>query len=101
MAGPLPDLPAAVEVAAYRVAVEALTNVSRHAGVGSARLELAVAGSRLRVLVADDGRSPGPWEPGVGMASMRERVERIGGTLTVTAGERGGLVVAELPLEVP
>ncbi|GAA3390657.1 sensor histidine kinase [Cryptosporangium minutisporangium] len=100
VAGSLPDLPAAVEVTAYRVAVEAVTNVARHAGVGEARVEFVPDGRCLRLTVRDDGRSDGPWSPGVGLTSMRERVEQIGGVLTAGAGPDGGVVAAELPLDV-
>ncbi|TQS41053.1 sensor histidine kinase [Cryptosporangium phraense] len=99
-AGPLPELPAAVEVAAYRVAVEALTNVSRHAEAGAARLRLAVDGRLLRLTVTDGGTDRGRWEPGVGLTSMRERVEEIGGTLRAASGPAGGEVTAEIPLDV-
>ena len=96
----LPELSAAVEVAAYRVAVEAVTNVARHAEVDRARVTFALADAgRLLVRVADAGSSAGPWRPGVGLAAMRERVEGVGGTLTVTSGPEGGVVTASLPLD--
>ena len=94
----LPELPAAVEVAAYRVALEAVTNVARHAGVGAAWLEFTVVDGVLRITVADEGESHEPWRPGVGLASMRERVERIGGTLSLHSGPEGATVTADLPL---
>jgi signal transduction histidine kinase len=97
----LPALPAAVEVAAYRVALEAVTNVARHAGVDAARLEFAVSEGLLRITVADDGASREPWRPGVGLASMRDRVEQIGGTLVLISGPDGATVTADLPLEIP
>ncbi|MCC5575175.1 hypothetical protein IMZ11_05910 [Microtetraspora sp. AC03309] len=56
--GELPALPAAVEVAAYRIAVEALANVRGHAGAAHATIRLSVAGARLRLEVTDDGREP-------------------------------------------
>ncbi|HTJ32868.1 MAG TPA: sensor histidine kinase [Dactylosporangium sp.] len=97
----LPELPAAVEVAAYRVAVEAVTNVARHAGVAAAGVDLALLGDRaLRVTVHDDGPATGPWRPGIGLTSMRERVEQIGGSLTVDSGDGGSTVTAEIPLDV-
>ncbi|MET7402520.1 histidine kinase, partial [Dactylosporangium sp. NPDC005572] len=92
-------LPAAVEVAAYRMAVEALTNVARHAGVAEATAGFSVAdGPVLRVTVRDRGRSDEPWTPGVGIASMRERVEQVGGTLRMRAGPDGATVTAEIPI---
>lgn len=98
----LPQLPAAVEVAAYRVAVEAVTNIARHAAVTVATLTLELrAGTHLRVTVADSGRCTEPWTPGVGIQSMHERVEQIGGTLTVHTTPEGATITAELPLAIP
>jgi two-component system NarL family sensor kinase len=103
---PLPALPAAVEVAAYRIAVEALTNVVHHAGARSCTVRLHVS-DRLTVEVVDDGRGPGPQpgaapdgdRAGTGLDSMRERAEEVGGSLQVLPGESGGTVVrAILPL---
>jgi two-component system NarL family sensor kinase len=61
----LPDLPAAVETAAYRIATEALTNAARHSGSDIADLVIDVAGGRLSVSVRDGGRNGRPWTPGV------------------------------------
>ncbi len=98
----VPELAAAVEVAAYRTAVEAVTNVARHAGVQRATLDFEVlSGTTLRISVRDAGRSEQPWRPGVGLESMRERVEQIGGVLTLEGGMTGGTVVADLPLTLP
>jgi signal transduction histidine kinase len=94
----LGELPAASEVVAYRVAVEAVTNVARHAGVDSADVVLRREGGTLAVTVRDPGCSEGPWTPGVGLRSMRERVEQIGGTLDVSAGPDGATVTAVLPI---
>ncbi len=98
----LPELPAAVEVAAYRMAVEAVTNVARHAGVAAATVhfELVNAGL-LRVVVRDSGAGAGDWPEGVGLRSMRERVEEIGGILTVATGGGNSTVTADLPLDLP
>jgi signal transduction histidine kinase len=97
----MPELPAAVEVAAYRVAVEAVTNVARHAGVAAATVAFALDAAVLRVSVSDTGAGPGGWQDGVGVTSMRERVEQIGGTLTISAGPTGCTVTAAIPLDVP
>ena len=94
----LPEMPAAVEVTAYRVIVEALTNVARHATATSAHVELRVDGKTLRLSVQDDGRGGNAWQPGVGMASMRERVEQVGGTLAAAPCDEGGRVDAVIPL---
>ncbi len=94
----LPPLSAATEVAAYRIIIEALTNVVRHAEATRAVVELAVAEDALALSVRDDGRTRGDWTPGVGIASMRERSQQVGGTLTATALADGGLVRARIPL---
>ena len=96
----LPEVPAAVEVAVYRIAAEAMSNAARHACATQVRCRVGVAGHGLFLDVSDDGR--GGVEPrvgGVGLGSMRERAEEIGGTLTVdsTPG-RGTRVHAWLPL---
>ena len=98
----LPPLPAAVEVACYRIVQEALTNVARHAHAGVCHVGIAVAGEAgvLEVEIADDGIGiPGDRVAGVGLSSMRERAEELGGTLVVgPAPERGTRVLARLPL---
>ncbi|MGW4518476.1 sensor histidine kinase [Streptomyces sp. NPDC004393] len=98
----LPPLPAAVEVAAYRVAVEAVTNIARHSDGATASLTLELPDAvSLRVSVADTGRCAEPWTPGVGIQSMHERVEQIGGTLTIHATPQGATITADLPLAIP
>jgi signal transduction histidine kinase len=100
----LPPLSAAVEVAAYRIAQEALTNVARHAGANTCTVYLALDEGVLHVEVRDDGRGiPDPQEDaaraGVGLTSMRERVGELGGSLVVEPLPEGGtLVHARLPL---
>lgn len=98
----LPPLPPVVEVAAYRVAMEALTNAARHADAGIARICFETEGSALVVTVTDDGRGIAPTDrPGTGMRSMRERADELGGTVAVTAPATGGTQVrALLPLAV-
>ena len=98
---PLPALPAAVEVAAFRIVQEALTNVSRHAAARSARVRLRVCEQNLEVCVEDDGVGVVVPRPGgVGLGSMRERAEGIGGTFELAAvpGE-GTRLSARLPLD--
>jgi signal transduction histidine kinase len=92
-----PDLPAAVEVAAYRIVTEALTNVARHSTSASASVRLDPAPDGLHLEVTDRGRS-GAWRAGVGLASMRERATELGGTLEAGPGPAGGRVAALLPL---
>ena len=98
----LPSLPAAVEVACYRIAQEAITNAARHSGASSClvRLCLDEADGTLQLEVSDDGKGVAEdRSAGVGMSSMRERTEELGGTLTVGALPEGGTrVLARLPL---
>lgn len=97
----VPDaLPPAIEVAAYRVVAEALTNAHRHSGGNRLAVRLERLPRSLVVEVSDNGIGiPGDATAGVGLRSMRERAEEIGGSLTVTKRDGGGTVVrAELPL---
>ena len=98
----LPPLPAAVEVACYRIAQEAITNVARHAGARSCRVRLSAQEDALELEVTDDGRGTGEDRGvGVGLASMRERAEELGGTCTIGKNHQGGTcVLARLPLGV-
>jgi signal transduction histidine kinase len=94
----LPELSAAVETAAYRIALEALTNAARHSGSDAATLRIGLADGRLRVAVRDGGHGAHDWTPGVGLASMRERAAEVGGTFRIIPGADGSLVEALLPL---
>jgi signal transduction histidine kinase len=95
----LPLLSAAIEVAAYRIALEAITNISRHARArhGNVRLSLA---KDLCLEIKDDGCGlPDAVRAGVGLMSMRERAEELGGICTIDALPQGGTgVIARLPL---
>ena len=97
----LPPLPAAVEVAAYRIVLEAITNAERHSAARACivRVALDEATAALHVEVADDGRGIGENRgTGVGLSSMRERAAELGGWCTVEAPASGGtLVRAYLP----
>jgi two-component system NarL family sensor kinase len=97
---PLPPLPAAVEVAAYRIAVEAMTNASRHAPGAAVEVSLSVNG-RLELQVADAGAGlPAGFRAGVGLRSMRERAAELGGECVLDPRDPHGTVVrASLPLE--
>jgi signal transduction histidine kinase len=97
---PMPALPAAVEVAAFRIASEAMTNVARHADASRCRVVIAVNGS-FELTVADNGRGTDrSTTRGVGWTSMRERAAELGGSCTISSRPEGGLVVrALLPLE--
>jgi two-component system, NarL family, sensor kinase len=97
----LPPLPAAVEVAAYRIITEAMTNAARHSGAASIKVKLALAdGNGLSIEVSDDGTGPrSAWQAGFGLISMRERAAELGGTCEAGPGpDGGGRVTASLPL---
>jgi signal transduction histidine kinase len=95
----LTELPAAVEVAAFRIAVEAVNNAVRHAGAHTYRVRLAIdRPGQLLVEVRDDGTGAAPWQAGVGLLAMRERAAELGGTLTAGPGPGGGMVRACFPL---
>jgi signal transduction histidine kinase len=96
---PMPPLPAAVEVAAFRIAQESLTNVARHAHASGAEVVIA-CDLALHLDVRDDGLGL-PQQPhsGVGLTSMRERATELGGSLDITPSPGGGtLVRVVLPL---
>lgn len=94
----LPPLPASIEVAAYRVATEAVTNAARHSGSDQAWLELEHDDGHLVLIVRDRGCHPEPWVPGVGVSSMRERTSEVGGSIELTNAPHGATVKARLPL---
>lgn len=93
-AGELGALPAAVEVAAYRIVSEALTNVVRHAAARTCRITLTGADGGLCIEVADDGRGiDADAAAGVGLRSLRDRAEELGGHCDVRCPPAGGTVV--------
>lgn len=92
-------LPAAVEVAAFRIASEGLANARRHAGAQEVVVRLHSAPDRLVVEVADDGSGiDAAAAPGLGLRSMRERAEELGGSFAITSSPAGTHVVAALPI---
>jgi signal transduction histidine kinase len=95
----LPALPAAVEVAAYRIVLEALANVARHAQAQTCQVCLRVTDA-LEVEVRDDGIGlKAARHTGVGLVSMRERAAELGGTCVIESPPAGGVrVQARLPL---
>ncbi|MFD0747867.1 sensor histidine kinase [Phytohabitans flavus] len=98
--GERPELPAAVDLAAYRVVQESLTNVLRHAGAATATVRLAYLPKEVSVEVLDTGRgAAGAPGDGHGLVGMRERVAALGGDFTAGPAEGGGFrVYARLPL---
>jgi signal transduction histidine kinase len=95
----LPALPAAVEVAAYRIVQEALENVSKHAQARQCVIRFANHNG-LEIEITDDGIGlPPNITPGVGLRSMRERAEELGGNCVIERGVNCGTrVLAHLPI---
>jgi signal transduction histidine kinase len=95
----LPPLPAAVEVAAYRIATEAITNAARHSSAEHCHVQL-IADRTLRCTVVDDGiGGTGSKPSGLGLSTMADRAAELGGSLSIASTPGGGTrVVAELPL---
>jgi signal transduction histidine kinase len=97
--GPSSPVPPQVGRALYRVLQESLTNVLRHAGAASARVNLIYADDAVTLEVVDDGGPVGPVTEGHGLTGMRERLATLGGTLVAgPAGGRGFAVRADIPL---
>ena len=99
---PAGSLPAAIETAAYRIAVEAMTNAVRHSHGTRCTVSILISDNAVELAVRDDGGGLNPGRtPGVGLRSMRERAAEVGGTLTVGSPLEGGTVVAaRLPLSL-
>jgi signal transduction histidine kinase len=93
------NLPAAVEVAMYRIVAEAISNALRHARANTIMVSLERSTTALVVEVRDDGRGiPSVVVPGVGLASMRERATELGARFTSSSSSAGTTVHAEFPL---
>jgi two-component system NarL family sensor kinase len=99
---PMPSLPAAAEVAVYRIASEAIHNVVKHAQATCCMVVIAVEANMLVLHVSDDGRSlAGSHTGGIGIQSMQERAAELGGALSIHVEENGGTrVEVRLPLEM-
>lgn len=102
VSGTVRELAPGVDLSAYRIVQEALTNALKHAGAATATVRLVYGSRALVVTVADDGRGPGGGDGigGHGLLGMRERVALYGGSLEVGARPDGGFRVrAQLPLD--
>ena len=98
----LAELSAAVEVATYRIATEAITNVVRHSTATAAAVYLAVDTAALRLEIRDNGVNAGPaWQSGVGLTSISERTAELGGHCQIRYDENGCSVSVVLPLTAP
>ncbi|HEY4020284.1 MAG TPA: sensor histidine kinase [Pseudonocardiaceae bacterium] len=97
--GDTDTLPAPVDVAAYRIVQESLTNVVRHAeGADTVRIAFVRTSAELSITIADNGRGATP-KPGNGLRGMAERAQALGGSATAGPADGGGFVVhARLPL---
>jgi signal transduction histidine kinase len=95
----LPQLPAAVEVAAYRIVQEALTNVVQHSKARTCVVQLEL-GDELNVRVSDDGIGIGEKQnTGIGLHSMRERAEELGGRFAIVSDPKDGTQIrVSLPI---
>src|SRR6185312_16969449 len=95
-------LPRALDLSAYRIGQEALTNVLKHAGAGRAHVRVEQSGRRLDLEITDDGARPAAPVNGSGhgLIGMQERVALFGGTFDAGARPEGGFAVrARLPIE--
>jgi signal transduction histidine kinase len=99
-AGGLPTLPAAVEVNAYRIVLEALNNAGKHAQAGQCTVKFGFETGTLEICIEDDGVGmPQEYRAGVGLRSMRARAEEIGGELHIEPlVPHGTQLIARLPL---
>ena len=94
-------LPAPVEVAVYYVVAEALTNAAKHAYAAVARVDVRAADDRLRLSVGDDGVGGADPARGSGLVGLSDRVQALGGTLTVhSPAGQGTRLLVDLPVEV-
>jgi len=99
--GEVPErrLPDAIEVAAYYVAAEALTNAAKHSRAGTIRLDVREEDDALVIAVADDGAGGASLQLGSGLRGLADRVEAAGGRLELDSPDGGGTRLrAELPL---
>ncbi|MEA2427951.1 MAG: hypothetical protein QOF37_1579, partial [Thermoleophilaceae bacterium] len=90
----------------FGIAQEAVVNAGRHSGAKNVSITLRTVDGEVELRVSDDGsgfdgeQPLGPNEPGhIGLATMRERAELIGGRLEIRTGEKGSTVIARVPLE--
>jgi signal transduction histidine kinase len=98
------ELPPGVDLTAYRIIQEALTNATKYAASATASLCLRYSGNRLTISVANDTRTgdePRPVSPGYGILGMRERAHAVGGDVRVTDSGAGFEVVTALPVHPP
>ncbi len=97
---PMPALPAAVEVAAYRIALEAFTNIINHAQANVCQITIKIENNSLLLIISDNGKGlSSNNHSGIGFTSMRERAAELGGEFVIENNRSGGTnVSARLPL---
>ena len=97
---PMPPLPAAVEVAAYRIALEAFTNIVKHARASACTVLIRIENASLLLEISDNGKGlPAETQAGIGFHSMRERANELGGKFAVENRPSGGTTIrARLPI---
>ena len=94
-----PRLSAAVEVAAYQIVLEAVTNVINHAQAELCEVSLILENGNLKMQIKDDGSGlPKTRNHGIGLDSMRERAEELGGRFDISSSSQGTQVRAEIPV---
>jgi two-component system NarL family sensor kinase len=100
--GQLEAIPAVVGTVLFRIAQEALTNIERHAGASRVELTLERSAGQVRLVVADDGAGFDPEvvavqpQHGIGLRNMMERMDAIGGTLSIASSKQGTRVTASV-----
>jgi signal transduction histidine kinase len=96
------ELPPSVELSAYRIVQEALTNTLKHAHASTARVDVRQTNGSLEIAVVDNGRGDDGGVPGHGIIGMRERAAMFGGSLSAGPAPGGGFAVhASIPLGEP
>jgi signal transduction histidine kinase len=95
---PLPALPAAVEVAAFRIGSEALTNVARHAHATRCDIRLGIRDGSFEMEIRDDGSGGATPGKGTGLASIRDRATELGGIVTIDSHQTGTTLRVRIPL---
>jgi signal transduction histidine kinase len=99
---PAERYPATVELAAYFVAAEALTNVAKYARASRARIAATGMPTGLRLMVEDDGVGGAERRPGRGLAGLADRLDALDGLLAIDSPPGAGTrITAEIPLRVP
>jgi signal transduction histidine kinase len=100
LSGAVAPLPSGVDLTAYRIVQEALTNARRHAPAARVEVDLRYEPTTLRIRVRDDGPGPAAAPDGHGLQGMRERAAMVGGTVRTGPADEGGFEVeARLPIE--